>query len=236
MTALLHFEEKVHRKGLTRAEAIPLLMPRLLCHVLEHLGFPEEPHIERRQSCAMIISHERTLSMPRSFLFCQQEDIEDDYAEDLPYDEQPVPVMEVEGTSVPDSSPSVSPPTAPAPPEAASPFSTSQQPSEHILVTSRDFLAIMDAVHTFAATFESFAASHIAFSERMARAEVALAQNQAILLQIQSHLGLPPVIVTTPIQSTTYGQSAVSSSAASLDVLTAAAVASDPPASTPPAQ
>ena len=29
MTALLHFEEKVHRKGLTRAEAIPLLMLRL---------------------------------------------------------------------------------------------------------------------------------------------------------------------------------------------------------------
>ena len=48
MTALLHFEEKVHRKGLTRAETISLLMPRLLCHVLEHLGFLEEPHIERR--------------------------------------------------------------------------------------------------------------------------------------------------------------------------------------------
>ena len=36
MTALLHFKEMVHRKGLTRAKAIPLLMPRLLCHVLEH--------------------------------------------------------------------------------------------------------------------------------------------------------------------------------------------------------
>ena len=30
MTALLHFEDKVHRKGLARAESIPLLMPRLL--------------------------------------------------------------------------------------------------------------------------------------------------------------------------------------------------------------
>ena len=70
MTALLHFEEKVHRKGLTPAEAIPLLMSRLLCHVLEHLGFPEELCIERRQSCAMIVSHERTtLSMQRSFFF-----------------------------------------------------------------------------------------------------------------------------------------------------------------------
>ena len=51
MTALLHFEEKVHRKDLARVEAIPLLMPRLLSQVLEHLGFPEEPRIERRLSC-----------------------------------------------------------------------------------------------------------------------------------------------------------------------------------------
>ena len=48
MTAFLHFEEKVHRKDLARAKAIPLLMLRLLCHVLEHFGFPEEPLIERR--------------------------------------------------------------------------------------------------------------------------------------------------------------------------------------------
>ena len=126
MTALLHFEEKVHCKGLTRVETIPLLMPSLLCHVLEHLGFPEEPRIERRQSCAMIISNERTLSMPRSFLFHQQEDVEDDYTLDLPRDEQPVPVVEVKGTSVPDSSSPVSPPTAPALPKTVGPSSTSQ--------------------------------------------------------------------------------------------------------------
>ena len=177
MTALLDFEEKVHRKGLTHAETIPILMPRLLCHVLEHLGFPEEPRIERRQSCAMIVSHERILSMPCSFLLHQQEDVEDDYAEDLPRDEQPVPVVEVEGTSVPDSSPPIFPPTAPAPSDTASPSSTSQQPSEHIPVTYRDFLVVMDAVRTFAATSASFAASQTALAERMARAEVALAQN-----------------------------------------------------------
>ena len=107
----------------------------------------------------MIISHERTLSMPRSFLFRQQEDVEDDYAEDLPRDEQPVLVVEVEGTSVPDSSPPVPPPIAPAPPEIAGSSSMSQQPFEHIPVTSRDFLAVMDAVRTFAATSASFAAS-----------------------------------------------------------------------------
>ena len=46
MTALLHFEDKVHRKGLVRAEGLPLLMSRLLSQVLEHLGFPEEVHGE----------------------------------------------------------------------------------------------------------------------------------------------------------------------------------------------
>ena len=58
MTSLLHFEDKVHRKGLARAESIPLLMPRLLCQVLEHLGFPEEPRIERRIRCPRVLSME----------------------------------------------------------------------------------------------------------------------------------------------------------------------------------
>ena len=48
MTSLMHFEEKVHRKDLVRAESIPLLMPRLLCQVLEHMGFLEEPMLEMR--------------------------------------------------------------------------------------------------------------------------------------------------------------------------------------------
>ena len=135
---------------------------------------PGEPRIERRQSCAMILSHEQILSMPRSFLLHPQEDVVDDYAEDLPRDEQPIPMVEVEGTSVSDSSPPVPPPTAPDPPEIAGSSSMSQQPSEKIPVTSRDFLAVMDAVLTFAATSASFAASQTALAERMACAEVAL--------------------------------------------------------------
>ena len=71
MTALLHFEDKVHRKGLARAESIPLLMPRLLYQVLEHLGFPEEPRIERRFRCPQVLSMERAMVMPISFLLQQ---------------------------------------------------------------------------------------------------------------------------------------------------------------------
>ena len=48
MASLFHFQDKVHRRNLTRVEAIPLLFPRLLFQILEHLGFPEEPRLERR--------------------------------------------------------------------------------------------------------------------------------------------------------------------------------------------
>ena len=67
MTSLMHFEEKVHRKDLVRAENIPLLMPRLLCQVLEHMGFPEEPRIERRVRCPLVMSVEQVMTMPVSF-------------------------------------------------------------------------------------------------------------------------------------------------------------------------
>ena len=71
MTSLMHFEEKVHRKGLVRAESLPLLIPRLLSQVLEHLGFPEEPWIERRIQFPLVLSMERAMVMPISFLLQQ---------------------------------------------------------------------------------------------------------------------------------------------------------------------
>ena len=51
MVALLHFKEKVHRKKLQRVDTIPLLFPRLLCHILEHMGYLTEPHLKRRHHC-----------------------------------------------------------------------------------------------------------------------------------------------------------------------------------------
>ena len=46
MTSLFHFEDKVHRRNLIRAESTPLLFLRLLCQVLKHLGFPDELQLE----------------------------------------------------------------------------------------------------------------------------------------------------------------------------------------------
>ena len=62
MTALFHFEEKIHRKNLSRAETIPFLFSRLLSQVLEHLGFP----LKRRRVCEAIFTIEKWLFVPGS--------------------------------------------------------------------------------------------------------------------------------------------------------------------------
>ena len=73
MTSLMHFEDKVHRKDLARAESLPLLMPRLLCHVLEHMGFPVEPRIEIRVRCPLVLSVEQVMTMPIYFHLRRQD-------------------------------------------------------------------------------------------------------------------------------------------------------------------
>ena len=135
---------------------------------------------------------ERSLYMPISIILQQQEQEEaaDDVAEDLPRGEDPVHemVVEMERIPVPDSSPpspSSPPPTTPAPTDTASPSHTSQQSPEHVHVSSRELAAVMDAVCALATTQASL-------DQRMARAEVTIAQNHAMLLRIMSHLGLPP--------------------------------------------
>ncbi|RVW95552.1 hypothetical protein CK203_039103 [Vitis vinifera] len=63
MAALLYFEEKVHWEKLLRADAIPLLFPTLLCQILEHLGYPAEPQLERKRICQEIFTLDRWTSM-----------------------------------------------------------------------------------------------------------------------------------------------------------------------------
>ena len=219
MTSLLHFEDKVQCKGLARAEGLPLLMPRLLSHVLEHLGFPEEHRIERRIRCTQVLSMERSLTMPISFVLQQQDqkEVPDEVAEDPPRGEDPVPDVEVKGerSPVPDLSPPSSPPppSAPAPADTTGPSYTSQQSPEHIHVSSRELAAVMDVVCSLATTQSSL-------DQWLARAEATIEHSHAMLLRIMSHLGLP-------LEPTHRDQS---TAVASLDMPAAAAVASDPPA------
>ena len=64
MTSLFHFGDKVHYKSLPRAEPTPLLFPRLLFQVLEHIGFPDEPRLEHRRDCEAILTVDQWQLMP----------------------------------------------------------------------------------------------------------------------------------------------------------------------------
>ena len=191
MTALLHFEDKVHRKGLSRAEGLPLLMLRLLSQVLEHLGFLEEPRIERRIRCPQVLSTERSLTMPISFLLQQQdqEEVPDEVAEDPPRGDDPVLEVEVkvERSPVPDSSPPSPPPphSALAPADTLGPSYTAQHSPEHVRVSSRELAAVIDTVCSLTTTQASL-------DQKLARAEATIEHSHAMLLRIMSHLGLPP--------------------------------------------
>ena len=58
MATLTYSEEKVHRKRLRRAGTIPLLFPRLISQVLEDMGYPSQPHLERRHHCRELFTSE----------------------------------------------------------------------------------------------------------------------------------------------------------------------------------
>ena len=156
MTSLMHFEEKVHRKGLVRAESLPLLMPRLLCQVLEHLGFPEEPRIERRIRCPLVLSMERVMAMPISFLLQQQdqEEVSDQVAEDSHRDDMHAPEPEIQRSPAPHMSPP-SPPshsTSAAAADTLGPSYTSHHSPEYVHASSREIAGVMDAICSLAAT------------------------------------------------------------------------------------
>ncbi|RVW48847.1 hypothetical protein CK203_117148 [Vitis vinifera] len=63
MAALFYFKEKVHKKKLQRADAIPLLFPWLLCQILEHLGYPSDPQLERKRICREVFTFDKWTNM-----------------------------------------------------------------------------------------------------------------------------------------------------------------------------
>ena len=158
MTSLLQFEDKVHRKDLARAESIPVLMPRLLSYVLEHMGFPEEPGIEMRDRCPHVVSVDLVMTMPVHFHIRQQdqEEVPGEEAEDAHRDDPPAPEPEIQRTPTPisDRSPSSPPHTtsAAAPTDTPGPSYSAHQSPEYTHASSREMAGVMDAICTLAAT------------------------------------------------------------------------------------
>ena len=92
MTSLFHFEDMVHRRSLTRAESMPLLFPRLLCQVLEHIGFPVEPRLERRRGCEATLIVDWWYAMPHAFHLPPPGPPEDRPDADIPLTDLPLVV------------------------------------------------------------------------------------------------------------------------------------------------
>ena len=214
MTSLMNFEDKVHRNGLVQAESLPLLMPRLLCQVLEHMGFPAEPRIEMRVRCLLVLLVERMMTMPVYFHLRQQdqEEVSDQVAEDSHRDDMPAPEPEIQRSPAPQMSPPYPPPhtTSAAAADTPGPSYLAHHSPEYVHASSREIAGVMDAICSLAAT--------------QAAQDQRLAQCHSMLQQIMMHLGLPRVLDQREEPTT---------DAASLDVLAAAAAASDPP---PPQQ
>ena len=88
MTSLFHFKDKVHSKSLTRDESTPLLFPRLLCQVLEHIGFAAEPRLERHCDRKAILTVDQWRTRSHPFHLPHLEPTEDQLAADRPTEEQ----------------------------------------------------------------------------------------------------------------------------------------------------
>ena len=67
MTSLFHFKDNVHCRSLPRALSMPLLFPRLLYQIIEHIGFLTDPRVERRRGYEAILTIDRWRAMPRGF-------------------------------------------------------------------------------------------------------------------------------------------------------------------------
>ena len=156
MTSLMHFEEKVHRKDLVRAESLPLLMPRLLCQVLEHMGFQEEPRIEMRVRCPLVLSAERVMTMPVSFHLRQQdqEEVPDQVAENSHRDDILTPEPEIQRSPAPQMSPPSRPPhtTSATAADTPGPSYSAHHSPEYVHASSREIAGVMDAICSLAAT------------------------------------------------------------------------------------
>ena len=115
MTSLFHFEDKVYHRSLPRAESTPLLFPRLLCQVLEHIGFLEDPRLERRRDYEVVLTVDRWHTMPHSYHLPPPDPAEDQPTADIPPEDQPPTTEHIAEPQAPASpAPAIATPVPPA--------------------------------------------------------------------------------------------------------------------------
>ncbi|RVW79170.1 hypothetical protein CK203_051328 [Vitis vinifera] len=189
MAVLLYFEEKVHQKKLLRADAIPLLFPRLLCQILEHLGYPTEPQFERKRICREIFTLDKWTNMtaysaePGAPAGVEHPGI--------PHAEQPQEPQPIE-TPVDTRAPAPADPTTPQPSPV---FSATSQPSSsaepRTTISISEYRALCHTLQTLTTSHSTLTQEMAALRAHQEQIIATQTQHTAILRQIQSHLGIP---------------------------------------------
>ncbi|RVW94340.1 hypothetical protein CK203_037942 [Vitis vinifera] len=176
MTSLLHFEEKVHQKKLQRADGIPLLFPRLLCQILEHLGYPEEPRLERRRHCR------EDFSLDKWHHLAQQDEILTETPPPAPAahpsEHIPEPIHPI--SPITQGAPPVVPAT-PAPPPSSEPTVT---------VSLTEFRGLEHSLRTLSTAQDSIIHQMATIRAHQDQIIATQAQHTTILHQIQQHLSM----------------------------------------------
>nr|CAN62324.1 hypothetical protein VITISV_018464 [Vitis vinifera] len=178
MATFLYFEEKVHKKKLQRADAIPLLFPRLLCQILEHLGYPSDPQLERKRIYREVFTLDKWNNMTA-------------YRVEQPRRPQPVEIPAARRAfprHIPEGIPIASPTISRAPPvtPASSEPSTSAEPRMAIPISE-----YRELCRSLTASQSSLAQEMAAIRACQEQMLTTQAQHTAILRPLQHHFGLP---------------------------------------------
>ena len=155
MTSLFHFEDRVHRRSLPRAESMPLLFPLLLCQILEHIGFQAEPRLERCRGCEATLTIDRWRAKPRALHLPPRGLDVDEPVDDSPRRDLS-PISEHTGEPPAPTSP-VPPPVSLAPasvPQAPMP-SAPPEPSGPMPTARSDIAGPSTSAHSPRSTFPS---------------------------------------------------------------------------------
>ncbi|RVX01362.1 hypothetical protein CK203_031372 [Vitis vinifera] len=169
-----------HKKKLQRADCIPLLFPRLLCQILEHLGYPSEPQLERKRICREPFTLDKWNNMTA-------------YKVDQPGQPQPAarrasPRRIPEGITV--AAPAI--PRAPPAAPASSQPSTSAEPRMAIPIS--EYRELCRALETLTASQSNLAQEMAAIKACQEQMLASQAQQAAILRQLQVHFDLPQAV------------------------------------------
>ncbi|KAL6339318.1 hypothetical protein AAG906_028041 [Vitis piasezkii] len=159
---LFSLQHSVQRKKLQRANIIPLLFPRLLCQILEHMGFPIEPQYECRRisptdgaGTVYSSTYRAGRASNRDYTTCPAS----------PTSAPLVPMLEVVSA----------PPMTPIIPFVAP---TTSEPS--ITISASEFCGLV-------ATLQTLSTTHAALFQQMDEIHSQQNQQTAILHQIQQH-------------------------------------------------